>query len=210
VGVTIAQPRLDELWDFDDPAGSERRLRDAAAAAPDDERGELMTQVARALCLQERHDEAEAVLDGIHSDAAAVRARVALERGRLSNAAGRADAATPLFREAAETAASPDLLFVRIDALHMLALADAEHAERWTDDALSALHHVTDARTLRWRVALHNNIGWTHFDHGRFDDALVAFERARHAAVHWGTLTQVQMADEAIVETRATIDPYGR
>jgi hypothetical protein len=40
-----------DLWDFDDPAGSEQRFREAAAAAEGGQRGIWMTQVARALGL---------------------------------------------------------------------------------------------------------------------------------------------------------------
>jgi hypothetical protein len=52
----ITQELLDELWDFGDPAGSERRLASEAAsqAHTDAERAELLTQQARALGLQER------------------------------------------------------------------------------------------------------------------------------------------------------------
>ena len=209
-GVAIAQSRLDELWDFDDPAGSEKRFAAAAAMASGADRAELQTQVARALGLQGRGAEADAMLAAIDDPVPVVGVRRALERGRLHNSAGNTDAAVPMLREAARLAASAGLIFLQVDALHMLALADAEHAEAWTAEALEALDGVVETRTLRWRVALHNNIGWTHFDAGRFDDALSAFERTKYAAVHWGTSAQVQMADEAIVETRATIDPFGR
>lgn len=209
-GVAIAQSRLDELWDFEDPDGSEKRFAAAAAAATSGaERAELQTQVARALGLQGRGAEADAMLAAIDDPAPVVGVRCALERGRLHSSAGNTDAAVPMLREAARLAAAAGLVFLQVDALHMLVLADAEHAEVWTAEALAALDGVDDTRTLRWRVALHNNIGWTHFDAGRFDDALSAFQRTKHAAVHWGTPAQVQMADEAIVETRATIDPFG-
>ena len=51
------------LWDFDDPAGSEQRLRSAADVAEGSQRLVLLTQVARALGLQERYDEGHALLD---------------------------------------------------------------------------------------------------------------------------------------------------
>ena len=56
--------------------------------------------------------------------------RVALERGRLRNSAGDPAAAVPLFRAAAEGAASAGLVFLQVDALHMLAIADPAHAPR--------------------------------------------------------------------------------
>ncbi|MBN9180191.1 MAG: hypothetical protein J0J00_06515 [Microbacterium sp.] len=171
--MTIAQDRLDELWDFEDAAASEARLRAAADAASGADADELQTQVARALGLQGRFAAADAVLDALDPAASpAVQTRVVLERGRLRNSAGDADACT--------------------------------------DRALAELATTDDARTLRWRVGLYNNRGWARFDEGRWDDALVAFQASRDAAVRWGTAQQVEWADEAIAETRAAIDPAGR
>lgn len=208
--MALRQQELDALWDFSDPAESEARLRAAADAETDAAtRAELETQVARALGLQERFAEGDAVLDAIPADLAArsssVRARVLLERGRLRDSAGDADAAAALFREAADAAsASRDLVFLHVDALHMLA-ADTSHTAEWTAQALDALEDGDDPRTLRWRVSLHNNAGWDHFDAGRLDEALAEFERAKDAAVRWGTPQQVQWADEAIAEATAAI-----
>lgn len=209
--MTIAQDQLDELWDFGDAAASEARLRAAADAASGADADELQTQVARALGLQGRFAAADAVLDVLDPDSSpAVRVRADLERGRLRNSAGEPGAAVTLFERAAESAASAGLLFLEVDALHMLAIADRAHADAWTDRALAALGTTDDARTLRWRVGLYNNRGWARFDEGRWDDALVAFEASRDAAVRWGTSQQVEWADEAIAETRAAIDPAGR
>ena len=204
--MTLPQSALDALWDFDDPCASEGRFARAAAAASGAERAELETQRARALGLQERYDEADAVLDAITDDAPVVRVRVELERGRVRNSSGDPDAAARLFRAAAEAAAAAGLTFLRIDALHMLAIADAAKADAWTAQALSELENVDDPRTLRWRVSLHSNAGWARFDAGRLAEALAAFEEARRAAERWGTPQQVRWADEAVAECRAAID----
>lgn len=209
--MAIAQGRLDELWNFSDTAASEVRLRRAAeeetgAAA----RTELLTQVARAVGLQERFAEADEVLDALASDEPVVRVRIALERGRLRNSSGDAEAAVALFREAAAAAASADLEFLHVDALHMLAIADPANGDRWTDEALAFLERVDDARTLRWRVSLRNNRGWALFDAGDVVGAIAEFERARDAAARWGTRQQLEWADEALAEARASLDGYGR
>ncbi len=149
----MRQEWLDELWDFEDAAGSEARFREGAAV--------LQTQVARALGLQGRFDEADAVLDA--TDGAPD--RVLLERGRLRNSAGDPAAAIPLF-EAAKDAASS--LFLRVDALHMLAIADPERAEQHTAAALALLEGADD-RTRRWAVGLHNNLGWNLFGAGEVE-----------------------------------------
>lgn len=212
--MAIAQVRLDELWDFSDPVASEVRLRAAAAAATGADRPELLTQAARALGLQGLFPAADALLDdvleGPFGRVPVVQTRCALERGRLRNSAGDAPAAIPLLRAAARTAAARTAAathdaFLQVDALHMLAIADRPHADEWTDAALAALDDVTDARTLRWRVSLLNNRGWTRFDGGLFAEALASFAASREAAIHWGTPEQIGWADEAIATTRAAL-----
>lgn len=204
--MAIAQSLLDDLWDFSDPAGSETRLRlasdehtDAAA------RAELDTQVARTLGLQERFAEAHAILDRIDVSSDVVAARAALERGRLHNSAGDPERAVAYFLAAADAASVAGSVFLQVDALHMLAIAEPAEAREWTDAALAVLDDVDDARMLRWRVSLHNNAGWAHFDAGRFGEALASFERSRDAATRWGTPQQVTWADEAIAEARAQL-----
>src|SRR4051795_9532391 len=113
---------LSELWDFDDPAGSELRLRAAADMAEGPDRLVLLTQVARALGLQERYDEGHAVLDQLAVDDAEVVTRTALERGRLFRSSGDPEAARPHFEAAAASAEAAGLEALHIDALHMLAL----------------------------------------------------------------------------------------
>lgn len=206
--MALSQSLLDELWDFSDPVASEARLRDAAANESDAAaRAELLTQVARALGLQERYADGDAVLDGIDTGDSAVDVRIALERGRLRNSAGDPAAAVPLFERAAQAAASSRLVFLQVDALHMLAIADTARAGEWTTAALAVLDGVDDPRTLRWRVGLYNNAGWALFDAGRFGDAVAAFEASRDAAVRFGTAQQVEWADEAIADARAAAGP---
>lgn len=204
--MAIAQSLLDDLWDFSDPAGSEARLRRAVDEHADAAaRAELQTQVARALGLQERFAEGHAILDLLDVSDDVVAARAALERGRLHNSAGDPERAVPYFLAAADAASGAGHVFLRVDALHMLAIAEPAEAQEWTAAALEVLDGVGDARTLRWRVSLHNNAGWALFDAGRFDEALTSFERSRDAATRWGTPQQVIWADEAIAEARAKL-----
>lgn len=209
--MTVPQSLLDQLWDFADPAGSESRLRAARAEETDSaSRAELDTQIARALGLQERFDEAEALLDAIPIDTAAVAARTALERGRLRNSAGHPDAAVAYFLAAADAASGDDLTFLHIDALHMLAIAEPEQSEAWTEAALRVLDSSHDPRTLRWRVSLHSNAGWAHFDARRFADALEHFEAAKDAAIRWGTPEQETWARQALSQARDAAARGGR
>ena len=82
-GVHARQQLIDQLWDFDDPAGSAARFDRALAGASASERSILLAQIARARGLERRFQEAHAILDGVPLDTPEVRVRVLLERGRV-------------------------------------------------------------------------------------------------------------------------------
>jgi tetratricopeptide (TPR) repeat protein len=168
-----------ELWDFDDPAGSERRFRAAAETAEGAERLVLLTQVARALGLQERYDEGHAVLDDLAVTDPEVTTRAALERGRLLFSGGAPDEARPHFEAAAVTAQEAGLEALRVDALHMVALvAPAEDQQRLTEEALTVARGSSDQAARDWDASLLNNLGMVHADAGDWPAALAVFEEA--------------------------------
>lgn len=201
---------LDQLWDFRDPAASERRFRDAAAAQTDDaSRLVLLTQLARAQCLQRRFDEAHATLDMVEtalttSDASkpdtGVGLRLLLERGRVLNSAGDPDAARPLFEEAWERSRSAvGHSALAVDAAHMLAIVtDGEASVRWNERALDLAEASEDERAQRWRASLLNNLGWAYHDRGEYERALGHFERALSARQERGAQREVLIARWAV------------
>jgi tetratricopeptide (TPR) repeat protein len=196
----LTQQTLDHLWDFENPAQSEERIR-AACADPSydaDERAELATQLGRAIGLQGRYEEADALLDSIDGDEPTVAVRVLLERGRLLNSGGHAQMAVPLFEQAAELADHLSEEFLAVDALHMLAIADSAHTEIWTRSALEYASTVHDLRTKRWMVALHNNLGRTLHEAGRCAEAMVEFQLAEQWAERVGTPQQQEAARSAL------------
>ncbi|BCW69484.1 tetratricopeptide repeat protein [Arthrobacter sp. NicSoilB8] len=196
----LDQQTLDRLWNFDDPALSESRFREALAESryDTDERAELTTQLGRAIGLQGRYEEADALLDAVDGDEPTVAVRVLLERGRVLNSSGHPEMAVPLFEQAAELADHLGEEFLAVDALHMLAIADSAHAETWTRSALEYASTVHDERTKRWIVALHSNLGWTLHEAGRCTEAMVEFQLAEQWAGRIGTPRQQQLAREAI------------
>lgn len=196
----LDQQILDRLWDFGNPELSESRFRAALddGAFDADERAELATQLGRAIGLQGRYEEADALLDSIDADEPTVAVRVLLERGRVLNSGGHPAMAVPLFEQAAELADHLGEEFLAVDALHMLAIADPAHAEAWTRSALEYASTVHDERTKRWLVALHNNLGWTLHDAGRCTEAMVEFQLAEQWAERVGTPRQRELAREAI------------
>ncbi|GAA1950155.1 hypothetical protein [Agromyces allii] len=197
----VDQALIDRLWDFADASASAERFRAASEdpAATPLARAVMATQLARALGLQGEIEEASAVLElvpaGFEGDAPAeVRARVALERGRLLAADQRPAEAVPELTLAARAAAQAASVFLVLDALHMLALNDAGHEEEWAAEGLDLLEGRRDARTLRWGIALHHNLGWFKLDAGRAPGALAEFERAVEFADRYGSPEQQQVA----------------
>lgn len=183
------------LWDFDDLAASEQRFREAAATTTGPDRDVLLTQVARALGLQERYAEGHAVLDAVAPGLPEVDVRVALERGRLVRSAGDDAAARPLFAHAALTARDARLDDLMVDALHMAAIA-AEPEDRLAanETALAAARSASDPRARDWDASILNNIGMVHADAGDFGAALVSFEEAWAARERIGDRTRTRVA----------------
>lgn len=201
--MTVTQELLDALWNFDDPVASEAAFRGAISSTDDPvARAVLGTQLARALGLQERYDEADRVLEGIDAPVPAIRARVALERGRLRNSGGHPEDAVGFFENAAAVAEAAGEPFLLVDALHMLGIAQPERGEVHVAAALAVLdtEPAPDRRTQRWRVSLHNNRGWALFGEGEVTAALQEFEQALRDAERYGTEQQQTWAREAIEE----------
>ena len=206
------------LWDFDDPAASEQRFRAEAENADPDDRLVLMTQVARALGLQEEYDEGQAVLDDLSPTSDEVAIRIALERGRLFRSSGDAEQARPLFEAAAQSASAARLDVLHVDALHMLALvADPSEQVALNERALAAARRSKDPAARNWDASLLNNLGMVYADAGdftaalaRFEEALAARERiddpARTRVARWmvaWALRNLDRRDEALAIQRA-------
>lgn len=178
---------LDTLWDFDDPAGSERRFRQWIAALPlsadTSERAEAETQLARAQGLQRHFADAHATLDAVESRLSQLteraQVRYLLERGRVFNSAQAPERAQPLFLAAWEQARAAAEDALAVDAAHMLGIvASGEDALTWNLRALDLAQSSAEPRAQRWQGSLYNNIGWSYFAEGRYTDALAMFERA--------------------------------
>jgi tetratricopeptide (TPR) repeat protein len=184
-----------ELWDFDDPAGSEQRFRAASETAEGTDRLVLLTQVARSLGLQERYDEGHAVLDDLALADPEVATRCGLERGRLLRSAGEPDEARPHFDAAAVTAREAGLEALHVDALHMAALvAPAEDQQRLAEEALAVARGSSDEAARNWDASLLNNLGMTHADAEDWPAALAAFEDALEARKRIGDPARTRVA----------------
>jgi tetratricopeptide (TPR) repeat protein len=183
--MTTTLPDINALWDFQHPAVSEAAFREvlpqAEAAGETAYQAELLTQIARALGLQRKFEEASETLHEAEklcgSDPNRAMVRVALERGRVQNSSGNPGDARPYFEQAMTMASDLGEEFLAIDAAHMLAIvASGDEALTWNLRALDMSKAASDDRAVGWQGSLYNNIGWTYHDLGKYEDALSYFQ----------------------------------
>jgi tetratricopeptide (TPR) repeat protein len=199
-----ALARFDELWDFDDPVGTEakfRRLLVEAGGAGADRSAllQVRTQIARALGLQKKYDEATAVLDAVEHELGGadpvVRVRWLLERGRVLNTSGKKQEARPLFEDAWRLGREIGADGFAVDAAHMVAIVEApDEAILWNERALDLAGASAQPRARRWRGSLLNNLGWTYHGLGRFEEAHALFEEALAFRLEQGDAGPVRTA----------------
>lgn len=196
---------IDALWDFTDPAGSERRFKDAAARLEPDglAYAEVATQIARALGLQERFAEADLVLDEVErrlpSGPSRLRVRYLLERGRVLNSSGHPERARPLFVEALDAAAQAAEEFYAVDAAHMVAIASAGDEQlEWNRRGLAMAAAGRDPRARGWKASLLNNLGWALHERGERVEAQRCFEEALQLRIEQGNAHRIRHARWAV------------
>jgi tetratricopeptide (TPR) repeat protein len=214
---------FDKLWNYGDPAATERKFRDLLPEARDpDTRLQLLTQIARTYSLRRMCDEAHAVLDDVEGELtperATVRVRYLLERGRTFNTAKQPDRARPLFLEAWELGRRAGLDFHAVDAAHMMAIVEPQERKlAWNEKAMAAAEASEDPRARNWLGTLYNNIGWDYHAEKRYDDALATHEKCLRwfrenrpgsegeRTARWSVARQlraVERVEEALAEQR--------
>lgn len=176
-----------ETWDFSDLDTSASRFDDARSDALSRGDGnfaaELTTQLARVSGLQRDFDRANEQLDAIEHDlpdrSAVVHVRYLLERGRVLNTSGDAQASMPLFRDAWDRARRCGAHYLAVDAAHMLGIvAPVDERLAWNQTAIEYAESCGDEDARRWLGSLYNNTAWTLHDAGDAEGALELFERA--------------------------------
>lgn len=177
---------IDKLWDFNDPAASEERFREAIEQGAGEE---AVTQLARSLGLQRRFDEARATLESIPIPTASdhLKARWNLEMGRVLNSSGRKGESVAYFERALHYADAAGSEFYSVDAAHMLGIvAEGDESLRWNMAAIERAGSSADSRARDWRASLLNNTGWSLHGLGRFSEALELFVQAKEARIKQG------------------------
>ena len=182
----MSDVRLDDLWDFDDPAESERRFADHLAQAREAGGGDIaetLTQIGRAQGLQHRFDDADRTLDdaeqALEDGDRRGRIRLLLERGRVANTAGREGRGAEAFLAAWELARSSGDDALAVDAAHMLGIVERPGAAwAWNERAMELARSSADPAARRWVASLANNMGWARHEAGAHDEALELFTLA--------------------------------
>ena len=192
---------IDRLWDYGNPAESERRFRGRlpAAALKSAEHVELLTQIARSQGLQRQFDAARRTLDEaqqqLTDDMTRARVRYLLERGRVYNSARQPAEAAPLFRAAWELASTTGEDFYAVDAAHMLGICEPpDQKVAWHLKALELAERSSQPRAQNWLGSLYNNLGWTFHDQGDYARALDLFEKALRFREAQGQKPETQIA----------------
>lgn len=192
---------IDQLWDYGQPAETEKRFRDLLATLEPASSSylELLTQIARTQGLQRNFTEAHKTLDEVTAQLATqpvrVRLRYLLERGRTFNSSGQPAEARPLFLEAWEAAAAAGEDFYAVDAAHMLGIIEPPAEQLvWNEKALALAEKSPDPRAQRWQGSLYNNIGWTYQDLKQDEAALAIFQKALAWRTAQGQTSEIRIA----------------
>lgn len=202
-------PDFDDLWDYYDPEGTEKKFRDllpkAKASGDEAYSLQLMTQVARSLSLQKQFEQTHRILDEVASQMPGgdiVEVRYLLERGRAFNSAGQPEKAMPLFKRAVQVAQSINADFYAVDAYHMLGIAaPPEERLEWNLIAIAYAEKSSDDRARNWLGSLYNNTGWTLFDEKRYEEALDLFQKALAHREQQGQEREIRVARWCVAKT---------
>jgi hypothetical protein len=204
------------LWDYAKPALSEQRFVAALAAADEDDRLILQTQIARTYGLRREFDKAREILAAVGQAQATARTEVRvhyfLELGRTyASPAHPPETQTPETLETArghylrayELAEAAELDSLAIDALHMMVSVDTEPARQleWNERALAYLERSRQPKAKKWEGSLRNNVGYAKRLQGDYEAALEQFRLSRLAHERSGNERSVRIADWMIART---------
>ncbi|MFM7773491.1 MAG: hypothetical protein ACKO9V_01435, partial [Candidatus Kapaibacterium sp.] len=169
---------------------------------------EMRTQVARTFSLRGEYADAHALLDEVeralretaNRDMPRAHTRYLLERGRCLRSAGDAEASLPFFREAEEKATENMLWRLAIDAVHMLALAEATPGERIAGNLRGLAMVKEHPEEHGWTWALFNNLGEEYLATEEYPkaietfSALAEYQKERNGAADIYTLKDLAKA----------------
>lgn len=201
---------LERLWDFQRPALSEQRMREALAGATVDDALILRTQIARSHGLRRDFIRARALLSELEPQllgaSAEARVRWHLETGRSwvsathprdSRSPEALAAARSHYLQAHDLARQAGLDGLAVDALHMMAFVDAEPAQQisWNQRALALALASPERAAQRWEGALRHNLGLALQAQGELDAAIAQFRLSGAAYQRFDRVRLARIAD---------------
>lgn len=188
----MSLPEINSLWNYSDPAGTEKKLnellREAERSGDKDYLVQLITQIARTQGLQMQFDEAHKTLDKalkmLDNDTPLGEVRYMLERGRVYNSSKHPDEARKFFIEAYQKAMERNYDFYAVDAAHMMGIVEKDDESlKWNEIAITDAEESTDPKANGWLGSLYNNTAWTYFDMKNLDKAMELHQKN----VEWHT-----------------------
>jgi len=208
---TVPLAELDSLWDFDEPAESERRFEVVVRRArlEDDGRflAEALTQLGRTQGLQRRFDDATRTLDSaadvLRPEDRRGRVRLLLERGRVANSSGAQGRGRDAFFEAWELARTAGEDGLAVDAAHMLGIVEPpDEAWAWNERAMELARTSSDPVARRWVGSLASNMGWALHEARDDAGAIELFSLARDEWLGDGRVGRARIARWSIARCR--------
>lgn len=202
--------KLLDLWDYGDPAATEMLFISLAEEAGQSDNIEylpiLITQLARTHSLRDEFTLAHQQLDQAKSLIGDQKSRpwvfLLLERGRTYNSSGSKLKALEYFGEAFITAEIIGDDYLAIDAAHMVAIAETlENQMKWNIIALGIAESSKSQRAKDWLGSLYNNMAWTLFDQGDYENALDLFEKGVDFRRKKKNVRRLQIARWAVART---------
>lgn len=212
----MAKIDLNALWDFQNPALSEQRFREALATARGDDALIVKTQIARSHGLRRDLARAREVLAEVQPALATAgpepQVRYWLEWGRSWISAVTRDAertpealsqARTAYTQAFDLAKAAALDGLAVDAVHMMAFVDTAPAEqlKWNDQGLALALASSQPGARDWEASMRNNRGMALKDLGRLDEALAEFKLALVAREKQGKVRGIRIAHWMIAWT---------
>lgn len=181
----MAQTDFMKLWDYNDPAATEKKFREVEQEIKAGDKGyyiELLTQIARTHSLRAQFDQAHKILDSamkmIAPEHVKPRIRYMLERGRTYNSARELEKAEELFEAAYGQSVKYGEDNLAIDAAHMMGIVKkGEDSLKWNEEAMKIAEVTEDEKAKGWLGPLYNNTAWTYHDMKNYDKALELFEK---------------------------------
>lgn len=208
-------PDFDSLWDYDHPDATETKFRELLPDAVDSGdlsyMAQLLTQIARAEGLQRKFEDAHKTLDRVEKVLPKAddktKVRYLLERGRVFNSSGKTEDARPIFLQALDLALQSKADSYAVDAAHMMAIVEpTEKQLPWNLKALALAEDSQEERARKWKGSLYNNIGWTYFDQGQYEEALVMFEKALKFREEQGDPANIRTAKWCVAKALRMMD----